>query len=117
MITNKVIEEIYKRYGKRPKSIDCLDFVLLFDKVGIMHDIIVDPDAEEMTIGSLPEDSPFHKLKLRNVHAFIDFEEWVAIVLHSAIIFLNKKNTRTSIHLKEPDLSLWDRIKMRINHE
>ncbi len=110
MITNKVIEEIYKRYGKRPKSIDCLNFVLLFDKVGIMHDIFVDPEEEIMTIGSLPADSPFHTLKLKNINAFIEFEEWVAVVLHSAIVFLNKKNTRTSIHLKEPELTLWEKI-------
>lgn len=113
MITNKVIEEIYKRYGKRPKSIDCLNFVLLIDKVGVMHDIIVDPDTEELTIGSLPDDSPFRKLKLKNINAFIEFEEWVAVVLHSAIVFLNKKNVRTSIHLKEPELSLWDKIKAK----
>lgn len=111
MITNKVIDEIYRRYDKRPKSVDCLDFVLLIDKVGIMHDIFVDPDEETMTIGSLPEDSPFHKLKLKNINAFVDFEEWVAVVMHSAILFLNKKNTKSTIHLKEPELSLWDRIK------
>ncbi|MCM1452394.1 MAG: hypothetical protein NC102_09040 [Clostridium sp.] len=111
MITNKVIEEIYKKYGQRPKSVDCLDFVLLIDKAGIMHDIFVDPEAETLRIGSLPEDSPFHTLRLKNINAFIEFEEWVAVVLHSAIIFLNKKNTRTSIHLKEPELSLWDRIR------
>jgi len=110
MITNKAIEEIYRRYGKRPKSIDCLDFVLLIDKVGAMHDIFVDPEAEVMTIGSMPDDSPFRTLILRNINAFIDFEEWVAIVLHSAIVFLNKKDSRASIHLKETKLTLWDKL-------
>lgn len=111
MITEKVIQEIYRKFGKKPKSVDCLDFALLFEKAGMLHNILVDPDAEEMTIGSIPEDSPFHNLNLKNVNAIIPFEEWVAIVLHSSIIFLNNKTPRTSIHIKEPSLSLWDRIR------
>lgn len=111
MITNEVINEIYKKYDKRPSSIDCLNLALLFDKAGIEHDILIDPETEEMTIGSIDTNSPFHTIPLKNIHAIVPFEEWTAIVLHSSIIFLNNKKPLPSIHIKQPSSSLWDRIR------
>ncbi|MCC8114150.1 MAG: hypothetical protein LUD17_04890 [Bacteroidales bacterium] len=111
MITNQVIEAIYKKYDKRPKSIDSLDFALLFEKAGLQHDILIDPETNEMTISSIAEDSPFHQIPLHNINAIVPFEEWTAIVMHSSIIFLNVKKPINSIHIKAPSLSLWDRIK------
>lgn len=111
MITNDVINAIYKQYDKRPKSIDCLNLALLFDKAGIEHDILIDPETQEMTIGSIAPDSPFHTIPLKNINAIVPFEEWTAIVLHSSIIFLNNKKPLPSIHIKQPSLSLWERIR------
>lgn len=111
MITNEVISEIYKKYNKRPSSIDCLDLALLFEKVGIMHDIMIDPDTSTLTIGSMLPDSPFHEISLKNLFGIVPFEQWTAIVMHSSIIFLNNKKPISSIHIKEPSLTLWDRIK------
>ncbi|MCC8117436.1 MAG: hypothetical protein LIP09_01625 [Bacteroidales bacterium] len=111
MITNEVIAAIYKKYDKRPKSIDCLNLALLFEKAGIMHDIMIEPETSTMTIGSILPDSPFHEISLKNVFAIVPFEEWTAIVMHSSIIFLNHKKPISSIHIKQPSLSLWDRIK------
>lgn len=116
MITSEVIKEIYKKYAKRPKSVDCLDFPLLFEGVGETHDLFVDPETQELTVASLSPDSPFHNISLNNVHAFLPFEEWVAIVMHSSILFLNKKKPIASVHIKEPELSLWDRIKNKIEN-
>lgn len=111
MINSEVINEIYRKYNKRPASVDCLNLALLFEKVGIDHDILIDPDTEEMTIGSIAEDSPFRTIKLGNIHAIVPFEEWTAIVMHSSILFLNNKRPQVSIHIKEPELTLWQRIK------
>lgn len=111
MITNDVINEIYKKYDKRPKSIDSLNLALLFEKAGIEHDILIDPETQEMSIGSIDPSSPFHTIPLKNIHAIVPFEEWTAIVLHSSILFLNNKKPLPSIHIKQPSNSLWDRIK------
>ncbi len=111
MITKEVIKTLYKQYHKRPKSIDCLDMVLIFDTVGAMHDITVDIDSGELIIGSIEENSVFHHIPLSHIHAFVPFEEWTAVVLHSSIIFLNRKSPKVSVHLKPPTPSISERIK------
>ncbi|MDE7427636.1 MAG: hypothetical protein K2M79_07550 [Muribaculaceae bacterium] len=110
MVNNKVIEEIYKRYDKRPKSTDCLDFGLLFEHVAEHHDIQVDMDSNELIIRSIDPSSPFHRLPLSGIHAIIPFEEWIAIVMHSSIIFLNRQNTNVSVHLKPHKPNFWERM-------
>lgn len=111
MITKEVIRTLYKQYPKRPKSFDCLDMALLFDSVGVMHDISVDIDTNELIIGAIDARSLFHRIPLAHIHAIVPFEEWTAIVLHSTIIFLNKKSTKVSVHLKPPTPTVTERIK------
>lgn len=112
MITRKVIDTLYKKYSKLPKSPDCLDFVLLFETVAGHHNINIDIESDTMQIGSIDQASPFHSIPLSKIHAIVPFEEWVAVVLHSSIIFLNKKNNKVSIHIKEPAPTLMDRLQM-----
>lgn len=111
MITKDVIQEIYKQYPKRAKSVDELDFGLLFDTVGPLHDINVDFNTNRLVIGSLDSRSIFRSIPLGHIHAFVPFEEWTAIVLNASIIFLNRKSTDVSIHLKPQEVSMTDRLK------
>lgn len=113
MITKQVIETLYKKYNKRPKSPDCLDFGLLFDSISDFHDISVDMDTDELVLRDLGENSPFYKIPLSKIHAIVPFEEWVAIVLHSSIIFLNRRSKKVSVHVKPPELSFWDKLRCR----
>ena len=117
MITNQVIDTLYKKYRKLPKSIDCLDFPLLFDAISEHHDISVDMDTDSLIINGLGERSPFHKIPLSRIHAIVPFEEWVAIVLHSSIIFLNRKSSKVSVHVKPPKLSFVDKVRMALAKE
>lgn len=111
MITKEVISAIYKKYPKRAKSIDCLDFALLFEAAGMMHDINIDMDNNKLVIGSIDPKSVFHSVPLSNIHAFVPFDEWVAVVLHSSIIFLNRKSPKSSIHLKPIEVGFTDRLR------
>lgn len=111
MITRDNIREVYKTYKKTPKSVDDLNIALLFDDTAIHHDLLIDADTEELTIGSIDARSPFHTIPLSRVNAIIPFEEWVAIVLHSSIIFLNRRNSKVAIDIKEIEPSFSDRVK------
>ncbi|MDE6270239.1 MAG: hypothetical protein K2M12_05215 [Muribaculaceae bacterium] len=114
MITQQVIDTLYKKYKKTPKSLDCLDMPLLFDAAGPHHGINVDFDEEmnaELVIGSIDPRSPFHRIAMDRINAIVPFEDWVAIVLHSSLIFLNRKDNRVSIHIKPLKESFVDKIR------
>lgn len=111
MINNDVIQAIYKQYPKRAKSVDELDFGLLFDTVGEPHNINIDFDSNRLVIGSLGEKSIFRSIPLAHIHAFVPFEQWTAIVLNASIIFLNRHNNEVSVHLKPQEQSIADRLR------
>ena len=96
-------------FSKRPESPDCLDIAILFENLMGVHDIYVD-DFGNLIIESLPPDSPFHKLSLSRINGIVDFEEWVAIVLHATIIFLDKRTSKVHIHIKKAKTSILDKI-------
>ena len=113
MITRKVIETLYRSYRKLPPSPDCLDMPMLFDYAAEHHNVAVDMEGpvDTLVINSIDPSSPFHRIPLERIHAIVPFEEWVAIVLHSSIIFLNRGSSRVSVHVKPVRPSFWERVK------
>lgn len=109
MITKKVIDNIYCKYKKRPESPDELNLGLLFGDVFEHHGIMI--DENELVINSIDPTSPFHTIPLSHIHAIIEFDEHIAIVLHSSIIFLKKAGSGVHIHVKMPSLSFGDRLR------
>lgn len=115
MITEKVINSLYKTYNKRPASADELDIDLLFEHLLEHHDIEINDNAQ-LIINSIPKDSPFHSISLNRIHAIVEFKHKIAIVLPQSIIFLNKKGNQSHIHIKDIKANLFDRIFSRIHN-
>ena len=111
MISRKIIDSLYKRYNKPPKSIDMLNLVLLFDYAAEHHKVYIDPDTEELIIPSVSPESPFNKIAIKRINDIVPFEEWVAIVLPAAIIFLNRKSNEVVVDLKLTGPSFLDRLR------
>lgn len=109
MITKKVIDNIYCKYKNRPESPDELNLGLLFGDVFDHHGIMI--DENELEINSIDPASPFHTIPLSHINAIIEFDEDIAIVLHSSIIFLKKTGPGVNIHVKMPALSFSDKLK------
>lgn len=112
MVTKKAIDTIYKTYRQRPASSEDLDIALLFEQLPLEHGIGIEGDS--LIIGSIPESSPFHSLPLGHIHGIIDFDDCVAVVLHSSIVFLDKESDRTSVHLRQDRPSLLDRLRLSL---
>lgn len=112
MITKKVIDYLYKKYRKRPTDSKGLDLGKLLGSIASVHDIEVSND--HVIINSIEGSSPFHDIALKSIHAIVEFEESFAIVLHSSIVFLNKSDNQTNIHVKAPRRSLWGIVIGRI---
>lgn len=111
MITRDIVNNLYKKYNKTPKSADMLNMALLFDYATEHHGVYIDPDTEELVINSIDTNSPFHSIPVRHIHAIVPFEEWVAIVLHSSIIFLNRNNSKVAVDIKNVKPSFMDRLR------
>jgi hypothetical protein len=113
MIQKKVIEAIYKKYSNRPASPDELNIPLLFEK--LPEEAMIEIDGNDIVIGSIPQSSPFHSIPVIHIHAILEFEEAIVIVLHSSILFLSKENGALSVHLRDIKPSLIDRIRSIID--
>lgn len=113
MVTEKVIEEIYKQYSRRPSSPDLLDIPLLFSDDIEQHKI--DLTDDHIVINSLDSRSPFHSISINRVHEILNFEKVIAIVLHSSIIFLNKHDSGVNVHIRMNRPSLLDHIQMKLS--
>lgn len=109
MITKAVIDTLYKKFDKRPSSIYDLNIPLLFESIDPSHAIEIDGD--QLIINSIPVSNPFHSVNLNNVNAIIEFEESVALVMHSSIIFLSRTNNDVSLHFKPLKTSFMDKVR------
>lgn len=113
MITKQVIDELYKTYAKRPASPFDLNLSLLFEYAVDNHAINL--DEEKIVINSISPDSIFHSINLNHIHEIVEFEESIAIVLHSSIIFLNKFDNKSYVHIKTPKTGFWSRLRDRFS--
>lgn len=115
MITRDNIKEIYRKYNKAPKSIDELDIATLFDETAIHHDILIDPEDNTMSFGSIDPKSPFHTLPLDRVNAILGFDEWIAVVMPASIVFLNRNSNKVMVDIKTEQPGIMDRLSRMFN--
>ncbi len=112
MTQKKVIDAIYKKCRRRPQSPDELNIPLLFEK--LPEEAMIEIDENDIIINNIDASSPFHRIPVSHIHAILEFDEAVAIVLHSSIIFLSKDDGSVHVHLKEMRPSIIDRIRAAI---
>lgn len=112
MIHRKVIDEIYRKYRKRPKNEKELHMHILTDVFGDM-DILKIEGNEVIFIPKEPTDIE-RRLEISHIHGVIEFDRHVAIVLPASIIFITKTTGDINVHIKVERPSLLERIRLKL---
>mgnify|MGYP001030350061 CR=1 FL=1 len=97
MINDEVIKEIYKRY-KKPAKREELNLPYFQTILSENNPIVIDDEKVEIT--NMEEFSPFKRFLIRSIYSVIEFERMVAFVFHNHIMFLDKQNPVSHIHLR-----------------
>lgn len=98
MITNNVIAEIYKKFGKPNRDVATLQLDYFLPLLKENHDI--EQLDGEIIINDLDEFNPFRRFLLRSVNAILEFDKMVAIVFRNHILFLGKEDDQMRVHIK-----------------
>lgn len=112
MITDSVIKEIYKKFGKPHKNREELRIDYFIDILHHNHNITFDDD--EIILEDLEEFNPFKRFLIRSLNAVLEFDKVIAFVFRNHILFLGKDDNQMRVHIKPPKKpSIFDRIFRR----
>ena len=110
MITDEVIKEIYKTYGKPHKHREDLRLEYFIDLLSEFHKLSV-VDDDEIIVENLEEFNPFRRFLIRGLHGIIDFVTYVEFVFQGHILFFVKEEPSLQVHMRpEKKRSIWDSI-------
>lgn len=109
MITDQVIKEIYKTFKKPARNTDELQLDYFINILKEHHNIT--EDDMEIVMNDLDEFNPFRRFLKRSIYTILEFDQMVAIVFRTHILFFGKDDNQLRVHIKpEKPKSLFGRI-------
>ncbi|MDE5888027.1 MAG: hypothetical protein K2J48_02595 [Muribaculaceae bacterium] len=109
MITDSVIKEIYKKFGKPHKRREDLRLDYFLPMLQTHHSI--ESDDFEIILNDLEEFNPFRRFLIRSMNAVLEFDKMVAFVFRDHILFLGKEDGQMRVHMRpEEKKSFFGRI-------
>lgn len=115
MIAKHVIESLYRKYPKPPKSLSNLNLDKLIAVCGNLYGAKLSDDT--ISFAQLGNSSPFHSILLRNICGIEKFEYHIALVTSSYILFFNRDKVDVTVHFKPETISCLKRIYHRIKQQ
>lgn len=120
MITDKVIQEIYKNNRRPPKDLNELNLSEALYILKNHHHLTLDSEdlsKAEIIIDDLEEFNPFRRFLVRSLHAVLEFDKMMAFVFRNHILFLGKDDDQLRVHFRpeeddaeEKKDSIWRKI-------
>lgn len=98
MITQEVINEIYKNYNKPCKNEEDLNLPYFVELLKPHHKLKL--DDMEVIVESEEEFSPFMRFLKRGLFAVLEFDRNVAFVFQSHILFFSKNDNNMAVHFR-----------------
>ena len=110
MITDEVIKEIYKKFGKPCKHREELQLPYFMELLKEHHNLRIEDD-DEIIVEDLEEFNPFRRFLIRGLNAIIEFDTYVGFVFQGHILFFGKEESSLQVHMRpERKRSIWDSI-------
>lgn len=97
MITDSVIKEIYRKFGKPHKNEADLRLDYFLDVLHDNHSI--KRDGIEIIVEDLDEFNPFRRFLVRSINAILEFDKIIAFVFRSHILFFGKEDNQMRVHI------------------
>ena len=99
MITNDNIQRLYTTYATAPGLFEDRGLTRLMDYA--FDTDAIDFDGDRLVFNTIDTDSPLHSIDSERILGAEEIGRWLAVILPSAIIFLDRTDLRTTrIHLK-----------------
>lgn len=112
MVTEKVIQEIYKKFRKTHKNVADLRLDYFLPMLEKHHSI--ENDGFEIVLKDVEEYNPFRRFLIRNLNAVLEFDKLIAFVFKNHILFMGKEDNQLHVHIKpEEKPSLFGRLFSR----
>ena len=108
MISKSVIKALYKKYPSPPQNFPDLDIEDFISLCGETYGIVLDENT--ITFGRMSEENPFRVILLRHICGIEKFEDHIALVTPSYILFFHRDKFDMMVHFKPENKSCWQRL-------
>lgn len=99
MITNDTILNLYSTFATAPELFEDRGLSMLMDYV--FDTEALDLDGDRLVFNTMPADSPWRSIELEHVYGAKELPGWLAVVLPDSIVFVNRADFSTRVHIKE----------------
>lgn len=108
MVTQKIIKEIYRKYGKPPRDIASLEIPRYLDILSEHHRL--ECEDGEIVNKNMEEFNPFARILIKRLTAVLNFDSVVAFVFEKHILFFDKHSPNMHVHFKPEKKGFFSRL-------
>lgn len=108
MVTQKIIKEIYRKYGKTPSDIASLELPRYLDMLSEHHRL--ECEDGEIINKDLDEFNPFKRILIKRLTAVLSFDSVVAFVFERHILFFDRHSSNMHVHFKPEKKSFFSKF-------
>lgn len=98
MITNDTIQRLYTTYATAPELFEERGLTRLMDYA--FDTDAIDFDGDRLVFNTVDAESPLRSVEIERIYGAEEIGEWLAVVLPSSIIFINRRDLSSRIHVK-----------------
>lgn len=99
MITNDTIANLYSTFATEPALFEDRGLTRLMDYA--FDTDAIEFDGDRLVFTTMDQDSPMRSVEIERIYGAKEFDDYLAVVLPNSIIFLDRCDYSTHVHVKE----------------